>query len=399
MPTLAVFTVKRFVFADGRYWTYGGFGCYIRAMLPHFEKIILCCHPRRAAEPPAGWYLLEDSRIEYYWLPDHDREDRALVQLPKMLLQCRDPARRADIINPRVPDFTGICGGFWGRWYKKPMFISHVADWHCRVRKPITRLRGLMRVGLQAYLAAYCWFEKRLCRRDALLFAQGNCARELYQDNPRVHLTVSSSHYDNDIVPFRQTCVCPDRCRLLAVGRHNRVKGFEDLIRAVRIAQDQDPHRVYELTIAGEGHITQTYRKLAAELGLTDQVKFPGQVGRTEIFELFDRSDMFILSSLSEGTPKVLLEAMARSVPVIATSVGGVPTVVMDEKTGVLVPPKQPTALAGAILRMARDEHLRKTCAEGGLEMARSHSVEVEWGNMMDIVRSEYAYLWDDGDR
>jgi len=395
MPSVAVFTVKHLIFYESTYWTYGGFGDYVKAILPHFDRVILACHPRIASAVPAGWYQLSDPKLEIEWLPFYEREDQCLRSLPKMFVQCRAIAKRADVINARVPDYTGICGGLWAKWYGKPLFINHVDDWHTRVRKPSTRLRGLMKRGLQIHYAMYAFWERVLCR-DELLFAQGEFASSLYRDNALMHQCVSSSHYDADVLPRPSAGkrMTGNELRILTVGRHVFVKGHRDLIAAVAIVKRRIPGLKLHLSIVGEGPMTDDYRELAESLGIAGSVAFPGQVDRVGIFGLYDQADLFCLPSLSEGTPKVILEAMARGTPVIATAVGGVPSVVRHNETGILVPPSDPEGLANAIEKMWLDRHLASHCIEKGIEVARAHTVEKEWGQMMSIVRATYPKLW-----
>lgn len=393
-PTLAVFTVKKFVCRDGRYWTYGGFGDYVRALLPHFRRITLACHPRHVHEVPAGWYPLEAPTLEFAWLPWYDREDRAVVRLPEMLMRARRLAMRADLVNARVPDYSGLCGGYWARRLGKPLFVNLVDDWHDPSRWRTSRTRGLARALLRAHLSIYCRLETALCS-SSLLFAQGEGSYARYRNNPRARLVVSSSHGDADVAPPRDTCRDPGRLRLLAVARLQRVKGHADLIQALALLAEGD--RLASLTVVGEGPMRSECEALARKLGVEAQLSFAGQLDRTEIWKAYDASDVFCLASHSEGTPKVLLEAMARSLPVVATAVGGVPTVVKDGETGLLVPAGRPDILAAAIRRLATDGELRRRCLAGGRRMAQAHTVEAEWGGMVAAVREEYPFLWREG--
>lgn len=395
LPSVAVFTVKRFIRCRGEYWTYGGFGDYVKSLLPHFSKVILACHPVESADVPSGWYRLADPKLEIVWLPYYEKEHQCLMKLPAMLMQCRAIAQRADMINARVPDYTGICGAYWARRFAKPLFINHVDDWHSRVADPVTGRRGLVKQGLRAHYALYCWCEKRVCR-DALLFAQGDFAAQLYASNRRSYRCLSSSHYDADVIEESRALrpLPPDKLRILTVGRHVFVKGHVDLIRAIAAISSASHPRQVQLTIAGQGPMTSEYRRLARELGIEDRIRIVGQVDREGIFALYDQADVFCLPSLSEGTPKVLLEAMARGVPVVACDVGGVSTVVKGEQTGLLVSPSRPDALASAICRLVADDALRQRCVRNGLAVARAHTVEREWGRMMSIVRQHYPELW-----
>ena len=392
-PTLVVVTVKKFVYYNNRYWTYGGFGDYIQAILPYFDKIIIACHPKKAERVPAGWYLLENAKLEFFRLPYYEKEHECLMKLPAMFWQCRKAVRQGDIINPRVPDYSGICGGFWAVIQKKPRFISLVDNWHPRVFNLTTRLKGVARFGLRIHLALYCILEKILCRKG-LVFAQGESLMQVYSGNPLAKKCISTSHYDNQISCFRDTCLDHGRVKLLAVGRLISVKGHQDLLKVLALLNREETGLTFSLTITGEGENRRSLERSASELGLGDSVFFTGQAGREEIFRLYDDADIFCLSSYSEGTPKVVLEAMARSLPVIATDVGGVSSVVKHRHTGLLVSAGAVEETAGAIRQMVSSKDLRHHCIKNGLEVARAYTVEKEWTKMIATVKSYYPDLW-----
>jgi glycosyltransferase involved in cell wall biosynthesis len=102
------------------------------------------------------------------------------------------------------------------------------------------------------------------------------------------------------------------------------------------------------LVIAGDGDERRALEARVTELGLEGRVDFLGW--RSDLAALYQSMDVFVLTSINEGTPVSLIEAMAAGVPVVASSVGGVPDVVEDGVTGVLVPPRRPEAVAAAIV-------------------------------------------------
>jgi glycosyltransferase involved in cell wall biosynthesis len=116
----------------------------------------------------------------------------------------------------------------------------------------------------------------------------------------------------------------------------------------------------------GEGYLREELELLTRQLGLSENVIFTGF--RTDIPELTSIFDIAILASFFEGLGRVLLEAMVLGKPVIATKVGGIVDVVDDGKTGILVPPNDSNALAGAIVRLLSDDDLRKKMGKAGKE-------------------------------
>jgi glycosyltransferase involved in cell wall biosynthesis len=153
------------------------------------------------------------------------------------------------------------------------------------------------------------------------------------------------------------------------VGRLSPEKNVETLLRAVPMIWEARPD--FRLEIAGDGPCMADLRRLAEELRLGDRVTFLGDV--RDVPALMARASLCVLPSLTEGISLVLLEAMARGLPVVATRVGGNPEVVADEETGVLVPPSEPDRLAAAILRVYGDPVLGRRMGEAGRRRVEAH--------------------------
>jgi glycosyltransferase involved in cell wall biosynthesis len=116
--------------------------------------------------------------------------------------------------------------------------------------------------------------------------------------------------------------------------------------------------------VVGDGPERAQLEALAGQLGLADRVHLAGH--QQDVRPWLAALDVLVLSSDWEGMPNALLEAMAAGLPIVATAVGGVPEVVVDGATGLLVPPGDPSALAEAITRLLRDPDLRRTMGQAG---------------------------------
>ena len=147
-----------------------------------------------------------------------------------------------------------------------------------------------------------------------------------------------------------------------AVGRLSPEKGFDLLIRSVKSLRDAG-HPV-RLHIVGEGDDRPRLEALRGELGLEECVSLPGW--RSDVRGDFEAMDLFALSSLREGLPNVVLEAMALGVPCLATRIAGVPKLIEHGVSGELVPPGDGSALTGGISRLLGDSELRLRYAEAG---------------------------------
>lgn len=130
---------------------------------------------------------------------------------------------------------------------------------------------------------------------------------------------------------------------------------------------------VGHLLIAGDGSLLEAARLRAAHLGIASRVHFLGV--RTDVPELLSASDIFALASDWEGNPLSVMEALAAGLPVVATSVGGVPELVSDGVTGILAPPGDVGALAGALESLARDPQRRREMGAAGRECSKRFDV------------------------
>jgi sugar transferase (PEP-CTERM/EpsH1 system associated) len=133
------------------------------------------------------------------------------------------------------------------------------------------------------------------------------------------------------------------------VGRIQDVKNHVGLIDAFIQLQRQLPEQKARLRLAivGDGPLRKIVEEKIASAGIADAVWLPG--ARTDIAEIMQSFSVFALSSIAEGTPVTILEAMSVGLPVVATHVGGIPALVLDRATGTLVPPNDADALATAI--------------------------------------------------
>lgn len=156
-----------------------------------------------------------------------------------------------------------------------------------------------------------------------------------------------------------------------SVGHLRAEKAFEVLIEAGAMLGD-DAH----LLIAGEGPERDRLQRLSAELGLSDRVQMPG--ARSDIPDLLAAFDVAVCCSDFEGGPLSVMEYMGAELPIVATDVGGLPELIADGKTGLLVPPRDPNALAVAIRRLLGDQELASRLGAAAAELrAAEHDVSV----------------------
>jgi glycosyltransferase involved in cell wall biosynthesis len=175
-----------------------------------------------------------------------------------------------------------------------------------------------------------------------------------------------------------------------AAGRLVRKKGFEHLIDAWANVQT-DPAAI--LAIAGEGDLREELRARALAQGVLERVRFLGNLPQDDVAAHMASADMVIVPSVRDesgnvdGLPNVVMEALATGAPVIATPAGGIGAVIEHEATGLIVPERDPGAIAAAVLRLAGDSSLRSHLGENARRL-----VDERFGWAHAAVRFEAAY-------
>ena len=179
--------------------------------------------------------------------------------------------------------------------------------------------------------------------------------------------------------------------RILTVGRLIPRKGHLYLIRAMAHLSDlSDAH----LVIVGSGNEREALEAEVQRLGLEERVTFTGRVSDEELEADYKSCQVFVLPAIvdesgdTEMLGMVSLEAMRYCKPVIASNVGGIPDIVVDGETGVLVPQKDPKALAAAIRRMLTDEDWAREVGHAGYRFARAH---FSWESVTAATRAMYG--------
>jgi len=175
------------------------------------------------------------------------------------------------------------------------------------------------------------------------------------------------------------------------IGRLHPQKGHRVLLEAATHVVARD-WQVYFILI-GDGPLRHSLEAIAREQGLAGRVHFLGT--RHDIPQLLAAMDLFVLSSFWEGMPNAVLEAMATGLPVVATAVGGTPEVVVDGVTGLLVPPRDPVALAQAIERLLADPELRHRMGQAGRERVEQHFSVEQMVRKTEALYEELLYSVD----
>jgi glycosyltransferase involved in cell wall biosynthesis len=233
---------------------------------------------------------------------------------------------------------------------------------------------------------------KIFIKKANLIFANSSFTakkiKEIY--NREVEISPYGTTFDS--VYIRSDKLEP-KCKftILFVGRHIERKGIEYLIKAAAMLS---PVR-FQVRIAGQGNLTEKLKKQAAE-DAPEQVIFLGKLSKEELEKEYQNAGCFILPAIidsrgdTEGLGVVLIEAAQYGLPLIASDVGGISDVIIDKKTGLLVPEKNPAAIAVAIKELSENEELRKSLVLGANEHIEQN---FSWEKIIEKQTSIYRSL------
>jgi glycosyltransferase involved in cell wall biosynthesis len=350
-------------------------GRTVEALARHFDHVCMCSRVVQGPPPVPFDSPLDVPNLELIAQPFWGTTLGSLPHLFGIAHAYWKTCRQADVLFVRGGSPYTALSYLFAAALRKPICHWIVAD-------PVTLLRMSARRGavldtLALLYALQDRFFTRLGRwltRGALICNGRELAHLLA--SPRTTAIVSSTVRDDEFWSRPDTCQGP-AIRILFVGFLRPEKGVEYLLEAVPQLPSNIP---WQLEIAGPRQFPHYCKKLdqiAAERGVSERIQWLGYVPNgPPLFERMRAADLLVLPTLSEGTPHVLVEARANSLPCISTTVGGVPSTVTDGHDALLVPPKDARALARAMERVIVDGALRRALIRNGLIAARLQTLD-----------------------
>jgi glycosyltransferase involved in cell wall biosynthesis len=358
---------------DGQVWTDGQFPYSFWARyLTVFESVTVLARVRDLAELSSERQPASGKGLRFLGVPDYTGPQQYALCAPAVAAVSRKAIQNGSAILLRLPSETVA----WVLWYirksGRPYGVEVVGDPYDvfgpnAIRHPLRPLfrwwftRALKRQCASACAAAYVT-ERALQRR--------------YPPAPRAFTT----HYSSIDLPGTafvkapRTTVPKGAVRLILVGTLAQLyKAPDVLIDAVGACVHEGLN--IELVFVGSGGYQAQLEARAATLGVATRVQFRGQVASAEAVRAeLDRADLFVLPSRQEGLPRAMIEAMARSLPCIGSSVGGTPELLAAED---IVPPNDASALARKIREVVGDPPRMVRMSARNLEKAREYRYDV----------------------
>ncbi len=324
--------------------------------------------------------LAAAANIPSFQLPGYElyKSSRTLHRFARGLAEVLEQ-ERIDLVHTHL--FGPAVGAALSRYYRP---IPHVATLHDiyiieerRARARLLQLAAWTGSNLVMISENMRWYYSKL----------------VYLPNHRRHLIqngidISCYHSTSSVLreELRATLgIKQQEVVFTCVARLTELKRHDLILRALARLKSTGNHK---LLFVGVGPEEDSLRKLAYYYEVQDRVLFLGM--RHDIPEILHASDVFVLASDTEGLSRSVLEAMAAGLPSVVTDVGGNSELVLDEVTGLIVPPNDAESLSGAMLRLSTEEALRKKFAEAAFERAVS---SFSRSRMLDRYTSLYEKL------
>jgi glycosyltransferase involved in cell wall biosynthesis len=360
---LTVFSHKLCWKSDGSgYATDGGFPFQMKALAELFDttSLVLPCSNERnrpgeialvgpglslvPVTDPRGEGIRRKLRMPFWFLRN----------LPAMLRE----ARRADVIHAPIPGDVGTFGMLLALALRKPLFVRHCGNWF-----------------VQTTVAErfWKWAMERLAGSGNLMLATGGAAHPPSDRNAAIGWIFSTTMSEEELDDYSLVREQPRSARLIIACRQEVKKGTGVLIESLPAILRSYPAAT--LDVVGEGGSLPHFKELAQSLGVSDRVTFHGRVDHHSVLKLMQQADLFCYpTQASEGFPKIVHEALACGLPVIATRVSVLPQLING--CGILIDQADPEEMARAVCACLDDPSLYQRMSAQAVETARNYSLE-----------------------
>lgn len=294
----------------------------------------------------------------------------------------------SELIYLRIPSPLALVSFVLSHSCRRPTLLHIVGDQ--RQAYDTGRYRGLKSPMARVVVEFNEWSTQCMVNRSLTIVQGEDLAQKHKRTYNRVFNLIESPISVKDVVE-RTWGINDPPVRLIYIGALIEKKGVDDLIEALPILNAAGVK--WDLKIIGTGRQESDLRKAVEREGVGDFVHFMGPIyAEEELFSNLRRADICIIPSRAEGVPRVIFEAMAAGVVVIATRVGGIPGIVTEGENGLLVSPAAPSEIAEAIVRLMREPLLFERLVQKGKETALLNTRERHATRLFELISEHLSF-------
>lgn len=354
--------------------------CNYRQAIKEVVVIVRC---KKANSVRQGWLRIDGEGISIWPIPEPASVLHAFVLLPVLTMRILRAANHCDRCQIRLPGPTGMAVAtvfcILRRKYAVEC-VGHALEGYIHIRSKL-RLKAVYGFFLHI-------INKFLVKHAFCVAYRSQYLRKLYPNKCSAHEWVfSGAQIDEEVIgsPRQVEFFTQTPFNIMYVGRLEAEKGLMSLLSAFKKVCDscEKPLRLH---IIGDGTQWAALKSKAEELNIREHVYFHGRLSRgPELFPLMDRAHLFVLPSLTEGMPRSLIEAMARGLPALCSSAGGIPELLDDE---FLFQPNDESAIADKIRSVVDNPKRLADMSSRNFEASKEH-----WSGALRVAKDGF---WKD---
>lgn len=367
---------------DGNVYMPGSYGRFLDSIASFCEKIICFLHIPLPEEEILMDYRIQSSNISLIHIGLHASVPKRIITSQQLTKILPNFVEDLDVMllrgpSPLLPIIGNICRDI----PTALLIVGNQLDGIDDLPQPHWR-KELIRFFWKWNISA----QKRISKRS-LTFVNSRILLDEYKGLSPNLIEIRTTTLNDDDLFFRDDTCQKRPINLIYAGRIDRTKGLMDIAQAVVKLNSEGDNVIFN--VAGpqidKDDILCNITKLFNQNNLDGSFVYHGYKPLAELFDLYKKCDIFVIASIHEGFPRVIWEAMAHSLPVIATRVGSIPAYI--DGFAELVPPKNVDALAAAIDRLINKPEIRRYYIKNGVKLVQPNTLEKQSAVMITSIK------------
>ena len=377
--------------ANGEVTAPGYLGRFLDSLVAHAEKLVCFMHSASPSDVQYSDYVLQTKNLEWVDIGLKTSIPRRMINSRHYSSHLRSAESELDALLIRGP--SPLLPTLANAVQKTPVALLIVGDYLAGIGDlPQPKWR---KEAIRAWSYWNHWQQLRVARRSLVFVNSHKLFEQMRPHVANLIETRTTTLNDTDFFEREDTCLNPP-IRLLYTGRMDRAKGLFEMVDAINILTQQGRDVVLDLVgwpAKGDTVVDELMQR-ARQSGVQDRIAYHGfkAVG-PELFAYYKQADIYVIASQSdfEGFPRTIWEAMAHSLPVIATRVGSIPLFLKHQETAWLLEDTSASAIAEGVHELATNSLIRTSVIRNGRQLAKANTLEARTSELVHELRTWVA--------